>query len=59
MAENFLIIDNDLDTLRLVGLKLQKQGYQFTAAALCQPENMTKHQIDTLTTPIVKNENKK
>jgi CheY-like chemotaxis protein/MinD-like ATPase involved in chromosome partitioning or flagellar assembly len=32
MAEKILIIDDDLDTLRLVGLMLQKQGYQIIAA---------------------------
>ncbi|MBN1304743.1 MAG: response regulator [Anaerolineales bacterium] len=33
MAEKILIIDDDLDTLRLVGLMLQRQGYQIAAAA--------------------------
>ena len=33
MAEKILIIDDDLDTLRLVGLMLQRQGYQIVAAA--------------------------
>ena len=28
-----LIIDDDIDTLRLVGMMLQKQGYQILAAA--------------------------
>jgi CheY-like chemotaxis protein/MinD-like ATPase involved in chromosome partitioning or flagellar assembly len=32
MAEKILIIDDDLDTLRLVGLMLQRQGYQITTA---------------------------
>src|SRR5574342_56406 len=32
MAEKILIIDDDLDTLRLVGLMLQRLGYQITAA---------------------------
>ncbi|MEJ5224304.1 MAG: response regulator, partial [Anaerolineales bacterium] len=32
MPERILIIDDDLDTLRLVGLMLQKQGYQILAA---------------------------
>ena len=32
MAEKILIIDDDLDTLRLVGLMLQRQGYQISAA---------------------------
>lgn len=32
MPEKILIIDDDLDTLRLVGLMLQKQGYQIMAA---------------------------
>jgi DNA-binding response OmpR family regulator len=33
MPEKILIIDDDLDTLRLVGLMLQKQGYQIVAAS--------------------------
>ena len=33
MAEKILIIDDDLDTLRLVGLMLQTQGYQISAAS--------------------------
>ena len=33
MAEKILIIDDDLDTLRLVGLMLQKQGYNIAAAS--------------------------
>jgi CheY-like chemotaxis protein/MinD-like ATPase involved in chromosome partitioning or flagellar assembly len=33
MPEKILIIDDDLDTLRLVGLMLQKQGYQIIAAS--------------------------
>src|SRR5512136_2728938 len=32
MVEKILIIDDDLDTLKLVGLMLQKQGYQIVAA---------------------------
>ncbi len=32
MAEKILIIDDDIDTLKLVGLMLQKQGYQIVAA---------------------------
>lgn len=32
MAEKILIIDDDLDTLRLVGLMLQRQGYEIAAA---------------------------
>jgi len=32
MAEKILIVDDDLDTLKLVGLMLQKQGYQIVAA---------------------------
>ncbi len=32
MAEKILIIDDDVDTLRLVGLMLQRQGYQILAA---------------------------
>jgi pilus assembly protein CpaE len=33
MPEKILIIDDDLDTLRLVGLMLQKQGYMISAAS--------------------------
>ena len=33
MADKILIIDDDVDTLRLVGLMLQRQGYQIIAAA--------------------------
>src|SRR6188474_3654487 len=36
MSEKILIIDDDLDTLRLVGLMLQRQGYQISAATNCQ-----------------------
>jgi pilus assembly protein CpaE len=32
MAEKLLIVDDDVDTLRLVGLMLQRQGYQIVAA---------------------------
>jgi CheY-like chemotaxis protein len=32
MAEKILIIDDDVDTLRLVGIMLQRQGYQISAA---------------------------
>jgi pilus assembly protein CpaE len=32
MAEKILIVDDDLDTLRLVGLLLQRKGYQIVAA---------------------------
>jgi len=32
MAEKTLIIDDDVDTLKLVGLMLQRQGYQILAA---------------------------
>lgn len=32
MAEKILIVDDDLETLRLVGLMLQRQGYQALAA---------------------------
>jgi DNA-binding response OmpR family regulator len=32
MAEKILIIDDDVDTLKLVGLMLQKQGFQILAA---------------------------
>jgi DNA-binding response OmpR family regulator len=33
MAEKILIVDDDLETLRLVGLMLQRQGYQIITAA--------------------------
>lgn len=33
MPEKILIVDDDVDTLRLVGLMLQRQGYQISAAA--------------------------
>ncbi|HRQ24102.1 MAG TPA: response regulator [Anaerolineales bacterium] len=33
MAERILIVDDDTDTLRLVGLMLQRQGYQTIAAS--------------------------
>jgi len=33
MTEKILIIDDDVDTLRLVGLMLQRQGYQIVAAS--------------------------
>jgi DNA-binding response OmpR family regulator len=44
MAEKILIIDDDVDTLKLVGMMLQKQGYQIVAAnngphGLAQAEN--------------------
>jgi len=32
MAEKILIIDDDLETLRLIGLMLQRQGYKIIAA---------------------------
>lgn len=32
MPEKILVIDDDVDTLRLVGLMLQRQGYQVSAA---------------------------
>jgi len=32
MAEKILIIDDDIDTLKLVGMMLQKQGYQIIAS---------------------------
>lgn len=33
MAEKILIIDDDVDTLRLVGIMLQRQGYEISAAS--------------------------
>ena len=32
MPEKILVVDDDIDTLRLVGLMLQRQGYQIVAA---------------------------
>jgi len=32
MADKILIVDDDLETLRLVGLMLQRQGYEISAA---------------------------
>ena len=46
MSEKILVVDDDVDTLRLVGLMLQRQGYQIIAASnghqallLAQSEN--------------------
>ncbi len=36
MAEKILVVDDDLDTLRLVGLMLEKQGYKISAATTGQ-----------------------
>ena len=33
MAEKILIIDDDIDTLKLVGLMLERQGYQIAVAS--------------------------
>jgi len=33
MPEKILVVDDDLDTLRLVGLMLQRQGYEIVAAS--------------------------
>ena len=33
MAERLLIVDDDLDTLRLIGLMLERQGYEIIAAS--------------------------
>ncbi len=33
MAEKILVVDDDVDTLRLVGLMLQRQGYQIVVAS--------------------------
>ena len=33
MSEKILIVDDDLDTLKLVGLMLQKSGFQILAAS--------------------------
>ncbi|MBN1963638.1 MAG: response regulator [Anaerolineae bacterium] len=32
MAEKILIVDDDIDSLKLIGLMLQRQGYEITAA---------------------------
>src|SRR3989304_3365258 len=32
MAEKILVVDDDLDTLKLVGLMLERQGYEITVA---------------------------
>jgi CheY-like chemotaxis protein len=36
MAEKILVVDDDLDTLRLVGLMLERQGYAIVAASTGQ-----------------------
>jgi CheY-like chemotaxis protein/MinD-like ATPase involved in chromosome partitioning or flagellar assembly len=36
MAEKILVVDDDIDTLRLVGLMLERQGYQIIAASTGQ-----------------------
>ncbi len=33
MAEKILIVDDDIDSLKLIGLMLQRQGYEVTAAS--------------------------
>src|SRR4030065_542814 len=33
MADKILIIDDDIDTLKLVGLMLERQGYEITVAS--------------------------
>lgn len=33
MAEKVLIVDDDIDSLKLIGLMLQRQGYEITAAS--------------------------
>ena len=33
MAEKILVVDDDIDTLRLVGLMLERQGYEIVAAS--------------------------
>ena len=32
MAEKILVVDDDLDTVRLVGLMLERQGFEIVAA---------------------------
>ena len=36
MAEKILVVDDDIDTLRLVGLMLERQGYHIIAASTGQ-----------------------
>jgi hypothetical protein len=33
MAEKILIVDDDIDSLKLIGLMLQRQGYEISAAS--------------------------
>ncbi len=49
MPEKILIVDDDLDTLRLVGLLLQRKGYEITAADNgVQAIEKAKHEIPDL-----------
>lgn len=45
MAEKILLVDDDMDTLRLVGLMLQRQGYEVRAASN-GPQALSMAQID-------------
>jgi len=36
MPEKILLVDDDMDTLRLVGLMLQRQGYEVRVASTGQ-----------------------
>ena len=35
MPEKILIVDDDMETLRLVGMMLQRQGYEIAPANTC------------------------
>ena len=49
MAEKILIIDDDLDTLRLVGLMLQKQGFTtITASNGAEGVDLAQYQLPDL-----------
>ncbi len=45
MSEKILIIDDDVDTLKLVGLMLQKQGYTIIAASN-GPQGLTQAEVE-------------
>ncbi len=49
MAEKILIVDDDVETLRLVGLMLQRQGYEIASASNgTQAISMAQHEIPDL-----------
>lgn len=37
MSEKILVVDDDVDSLKLIGLMLQRQGYEVVAANAGQP----------------------